>query len=56
MYGKLVTGFNAINARIPNTSGLVTKTQYNSDKQRFEKNIEDVDEKYPVLAKRLTTT
>ena len=28
VYDKLVTRVNAIDSKIPNTSGLVTKTQY----------------------------
>ena len=33
VYYKLVTKVNAIDAKIPSTSWLVTKTQYDSDKQ-----------------------
>ena len=38
-YDKLVIKVN------PGTGGLITKTQYDSDKQGLEKNIEDVDKK-----------
>ena len=38
-YDKLVIKVN------PSTGGLITKTQYDSDKQGLEKNIEDVDKK-----------
>ena len=41
MYDKLVIKVNAVNTKIPSTSGLVTKTQYNSGKQSFEKKAED---------------
>ena len=47
MYDKLVLKVNVIDTKIPSTSGLVTKTQYDSDKQRLEKKIEDVDKKIP---------
>ena len=43
----MVTKVNAMNTKILNTSGLITKKQYDSDKQGFEKNIEDVDNKIP---------
>ena len=39
-YDKLVIKFNVIDTKIPCTSGLVTKTQYDSDKQGLEKKIE----------------
>ena len=39
-YNQLVTKVNAVNTNIPNTSGLVTKTQYDLDKQGLEKKIE----------------
>ena len=32
----MVTKFNACDTKIPNTSGLVTKTQYGSDKQGLD--------------------
>ena len=34
---------NASDTKLPSTSELVAKTQYNSDKQNLEKKIEDVD-------------
>ena len=37
MYGKLPIKVNAVDIWIPSTSGLVTKTQNDSEKQRFEK-------------------
>ena len=46
-YDKLATRVNAIVTKIPSTSGLVTKTQYDSDKQGLKKKIEDVDKKIP---------
>ena len=43
VYNQLVTKANAIDTKIPSTSELVTKTQYDSDKQDLEKRIEGVD-------------
>ena len=45
MYTKLVIKVSAIDIKISSTSGLVTKTQYNTDKQRLEKKIEGVVKK-----------
>ena len=47
MYDKLVINVDAIDTKIPRTSGLVTKTRYDSDKQSLEKNIEDAGKKIP---------
>ena len=47
LYYKLVIKVNAIDAKTPNTSILVIKTQYNSDMQGFEKKIEDVHKNIP---------
>ena len=44
LYDKLVI---KANAKIPSTSGLVTETQMDSDKQGHEKKIEDVDKEIP---------
>ena len=38
---------NAVDTEIPKTTRLVTKTQYYSDKQGLEKNIEDLDKRKP---------
>ena len=43
VYDKLVIKVNAINTKIPSTSGLLTTTQYDLEKQGLEKKIEDVD-------------
>ena len=43
----MVIKVNAIDAKTPNTSILVIKTQYNSDIQGFEKKIEDVHKNIP---------
>ena len=43
VYNQLVRKANAIDTKIPSTSELVTKTQYDSDKQDLEKRIEGVD-------------
>ena len=48
MYDKLVTKVNSIEAS--STSGLVSKTQYDSDKEGLEIKIEDVIRKYLTLA------
>ena len=45
MYDKFVIKFNAIDAKTPSASALVTKIQYDSYKQCLEKKIEDVDRK-----------
>ena len=45
MYDKLVTKVNAIDAKIPSTSELVTKRQCDSKKQGLEKEIEDFRKK-----------
>ena len=42
VYNQLVSKANAIDTKIPSTSELVTKTQYDSDKQDLEKRIEGV--------------
>ena len=39
---KLVTKINAFDTKIPSTSGLVTKIQYDSGKQGLEKKIGDI--------------
>ena len=45
MYDKLVTEVNAIVNKVLSTSGLVSKTYYDSDKQNFEKKIENLNKK-----------
>ena len=45
MYDQLVTKVNAIDTKIPCTSGLFTKTWYDLEKQGLEKKIKDVDRK-----------
>ena len=45
MYDKLVTKVNAIVNKVQNTSGLASKTYYGSDKQNFEKKIENLNKK-----------
>ena len=42
-----MTKVNAIDFKVSSTSGFVSKTQCNSDKQVLEKNFEDVNEKIP---------
>ena len=50
LYNQLITNANAINTKIASTSGLFTKTKYDSDKQGLEKIIEDVDKKIPITS------
>ena len=45
MYDNLVTKVNAIVNKVQSTSGLVSKTYYDSDKQNFEKKIENLNKK-----------
>ena len=42
VYDKLVTKVNAIDTKIPRTSKLATKTQYDSYKQGLDKNVGNV--------------
>ena len=44
LHDKLVIKAYAIDTRIPSTSGLVTKIQFDSDKQVLAKKIEDAYE------------
>ena len=47
IYNQLVTRFNAVDTKILSTSGLITKTQYDSGKQGLEKKIEYFYKKIP---------
>ena len=47
VYDKLVININVSDTKVPSTSGLVTKTQYYSDKQGLGKKIKDVAKKIP---------
>ena len=47
----MVTKDNAIDTKMPNTSGLVNNAQYDSDKQCLEKKIEDVVKKIAVTSR-----
>ena len=56
-YGKLVIKVSAIDTKVP--TGLVNKTQYDSDKQGLEKKIKNIDRKIVNtngLGKKMTTT
>ena len=46
VYDKLVIKVNAINTKIPSTTGLATKTQ----KKKIEKKIDDVDKQIPNIS------
>ena len=37
VYKKLVTKIDVVDNKIPNTNWLISKRQYNSEKQRLEK-------------------
>ena len=56
VYNKLNIKFSSIDAEIPSTKELVTKTQYDSDKQSLEKNIDYVDKKIPNTSELIKTT
>ena len=43
----MVAKVNAINTKVPSISGLVFKTEYDSDKQDLDKNFVDVNQKKP---------
>lgn len=47
VYDILAFKVNDIKTKKANTSGLITKTQYESDKQGLEKKIEDADKVVP---------
>lgn len=47
IHDKLVTKLNFIITKIPSTSTLVTKTNYDLEKQGLENKIEHVDKKLP---------
>ena len=47
VYDELVTKVNDIDAKVPSTSGFVSKTHSISDRQNLEKKIEDVNKKVP---------
>ena len=49
MYDKLGTKVNAIVNKVQSTSGLASKTYYGSDKQNFEKKIENLIRRYLIL-------
>ena len=38
---------NTTDTKVLNTSGFVSKTKYDSEKQNLEKKIEDIDKKVP---------
>ena len=45
VYNQLVTKVNLIDNKIPSTSGLVSKTQYDSHKQGLDKKFDNVNTK-----------
>lgn len=45
LYKLLVTKFSAIDTKLSSTSGLVTKTKFDSDKEGLQKKIENVYKK-----------
>ena len=65
MFNKLVIKVNATDTKAPSTTELVTKIQYDSEKQALEKSIKDVDyntkiteikNKIPSVTELVTTT
>lgn len=42
-----ISQINAIDTKIASTTGFISKTQFNSEKQNLERKIHDVDEKIP---------
>lgn len=59
MYDQLVIKINDIDTKIPSTTRLVTKKQYDSGKQSIQKKLRMLTERYPVLLgwlRRLTAT
>ena len=52
----MVIKVSAIDTKIPGINGLVTKTQYESEKQSFKKKIEGVGEKIPSTSKLIKNT
>ena len=47
MYDKLVPKINAIDTKVPGTSAINPKTQYDTAKQNLEKKTEDINKKFP---------
>ena len=45
VYNQLVTKVNFIDNKIPSTSGLVSKTQYDSHKKGLDKKFDNVNTK-----------
>ena len=45
VYDQLLIKLNAVDAKIPSNSRLVTKTQYDLDKQGLERKVKDVEKK-----------
>ena len=50
MYDKLVIKVNAADTKIPKSIRLVTKTQYNPNKQGLEEKIGTVDKEKPKIS------
>ena len=56
VYDKLIIKIDAVDTKIPSTSGLVTIIQDDSDKQGPEKKIEYVDKKLPYTSRLVKNT
>ena len=50
MYDKVVIKVNAADTKIPKSIRLVTKTQYNPNKQGLEEKIGTVDKEKPKIS------
>ena len=49
MNDKVIIKINANDTKIPSSSGINTKMQYDSDKQDITKKLKDVDKNYPII-------
>lgn len=55
LYKLLVTKFSAFDTKLSSTSGLVTKTKFDSDKEGLQKKIENVYKKIRSTSGLVTT-
>ena len=47
MFGRLNSQVVRLEAKVPGTIMVISKSQYDTDKQNLEKKIKDVDKKIP---------
>ena len=55
-FNTLKTKVNSLEKKIPNVSIVNHKNKYNTDKQKLEKRIGDVDKKLPDMSGSVNTT